>query len=322
MSFVRPPPFRLLALTRHRYRNHFQTLGYGLLGSCSSPTSVLCPISFSRSLSFCTTSVQFSAPVPSLPNLRSSAFTGLMNHTVLSKLTWTEEQWLKRRKRRRGGPNESERRRLANEMLGSMNADCSSNRKADFHSGLGVCWKECLTLIGDLVVLNKRLQCYVIRDEAKNEYETEEPILVLNEVTIDRGISSYLTNLECYCDNSFVTTVQGDGLILSTTSGRTAYSLAAGGSMVHPQVPGILFTPICPHSLSFRPLILPENVTVRVQVPFNSRSPAWASFDGKDRKQLAMHLCAAWLHGLSPLPVLWIPWETSFAAYMRDSIGT
>ncbi|KAF2556618.1 hypothetical protein F2Q68_00017036 [Brassica cretica] len=77
-----------------------------------------------------------------------------------------------------------------------------------------------------------------------------------------------------------------DGLILSTTSGSTAYSLAAGGSMVHPQVPGILFTPICPHSLSFRPLILPDHVTVRVQVPFNSRGSAWVSFDGKGRKQL------------------------------------
>jgi hypothetical protein len=52
------------------------------------------------------------------------------------------------------------------------------------------------------------------------------------------------------------------------------------------QVPGILFTPICPHSLSFRPLILPEYVTLRVQVPFNSRGQAWASFDGKDRIQL------------------------------------
>ncbi|KAL6202755.1 hypothetical protein ACLB2K_026460 [Fragaria x ananassa] len=137
------------------------------------------------------------------------------------------------------------------------------------------------------ITLRHRLQCHVIREAAKNEYETEGPILVLNEVTIDRGISSYLTNLECYCDNSFVTCVQGDGLILSTTSGSTAYSLAAGGSMVHPQVPGILFTPICPHSLSFRPLILPEYVTLRVQVPYNSRSHAWASFDGKDRKRLA-----------------------------------
>jgi NAD+ kinase len=86
------------------------------------------------------------------------------------------------------------------------------------------------------ITLRSRLQCHVIYDSAKNEVDTEEPILVLNEVTIDRGMSSYLTYLECYCDSSFVTRVQGDGLIISTTSGSTAYSLAAGGSMVHPQV--------------------------------------------------------------------------------------
>lgn len=63
-----------------------------------------------------------------------------------------------------------------------------------------------------------------------------EEYLVLNEVSINGGMSSFLTNLECYCDGLFVTAVQGDGLILSTPSGSTAYSLAAGGSMVHPQV--------------------------------------------------------------------------------------
>ncbi|KAL4205121.1 hypothetical protein AMTRI_Chr01g113060 [Amborella trichopoda] len=151
------------------------------------------------------------------------------------------------------------------------------------------------------ITLRHRLICHVIRDGAKDELETEEPMLVLNEVTIDRGMSSFLTQLECYCDNSFVTCVQGDGLILSTTSGSTAYSLAAGGSMVHPQVPGILFTPICPHSLSFRPLILPEYVTVRVQVPFNSRGQAWASFDGKDRKQLSAG--DALICSMAPWPV-------------------
>ncbi|XP_044978492.1 probable NAD kinase 1 [Hordeum vulgare subsp. vulgare] len=151
------------------------------------------------------------------------------------------------------------------------------------------------------ITLRNRLQCHVIRDAAKDELVTEDPILVLNEVTIDRGISSYLTYLECYCDSSFVTCVQGDGLIISTTSGSTAYSLAAGGSMVHPQVPGILFTPICPHSLSFRPLILPEYVTLRIQVPYNSRGHAWASFDGKDRKQLAPG--DALICSISPWPV-------------------
>ncbi|GLC39749.1 hypothetical protein PLESTF_001898000 [Pleodorina starrii] len=110
--------------------------------------------------------------------------------------------------------------------------------------------------------------------------------VVLNEVVIDRGISSFLTNLECYCDGSFVTHVQGDGLIVATPTGSTAYNLAAGGSMVHPQVPGILFTPICPHSLSFRPLIFPDHVSLCVQVPANSRAQMWCSFDGKDRQAL------------------------------------
>lgn len=58
--------------------------------------------------------------------------------------------------------------------------------------------------------------------------------------------------------------------------------------MVHPQVPGILFTPICPHSLSFRPLILPEYVCLRVQVPFETRGQAWASFDGEDANRTSL----------------------------------
>lgn len=90
------------------------------------------------------------------------------------------------------------------------------------------------------ITLRHRLNCQIVRNP-DNAKEGEDPChpeshLVLNEVSIDRGMSSFLTNLECYCDNLFVTSVQGDGLILSTPSGSTAYSLAAGGSMVHPQV--------------------------------------------------------------------------------------
>jgi len=65
---------------------------------------------------------------------------------------------------------------------------------------------------------------------------------------------------------SEVTRAQGDGLLLATPSGSTAYSLAAGGSMVHPSVSSLLLTPICPHSLSFRPLILPDHVHLAVEV--------------------------------------------------------
>lgn len=95
-------------------------------------------------------------------------------------------------------------------------------------------------LVGPIsILLRHRLQCYIVPHAAKSEHDHKGPMLVLNEVTIDRGDSSFLTNLECYCDDSFLTYVQGDGLILSTTSGSTAYSLAAGGSVVHPQVPSL-----------------------------------------------------------------------------------
>ena len=62
--------------------------------------------------------------------------------------------------------------------------------------------------------------------------------------------------------------------------------LSAGGSLVHPEIPAILITPICPHTLSFRPMLLPDSMELRIAVPYNSRSTAWASFDGRGRVEL------------------------------------
>lgn len=87
-------------------------------------------------------------------------------------------------------------------------------------------------------------------------------------------------------DDHHLTTVQADGLTVSTPTGSTAYSLSAGGSLVHPQIPAILLTPICPHTLSFRPMLLPDSMELRICVPYNSRSTAWASFDGRGRVEL------------------------------------
>jgi NAD+ kinase len=108
----------------------------------------------------------------------------------------------------------------------------------------------------------------------------------LNEVVIDRGPSSVLSNLVCYYNDKLLTRVQADGLIIGTPTGSTAYSLSAGGAIVHPAVPSLLVTPICPHTLSFRPVVLPDSATLRVQVPPQSRATAWAAFDGRDRCEL------------------------------------
>jgi len=125
---------------------------------------------------------------------------------------------------------------------------------------------------------DKEIFCYSTRPT-----ETFE---VLNDLVIDRGPSPYVSLLELFGDEHHMTTVQGDGLTISTPTGSTAYSLSAGGSLVHPEIPAILITPICPHTLSFRPMLLPDTMEVRVCVPYNSRSTAWASFDGRGRVEL------------------------------------
>ncbi|KAE8728344.1 Poly(P)/ATP NAD kinase [Hibiscus syriacus] len=76
--------------------------------------------------------------------------------------------------------------------------------------------------------------------------------------------------------------VQGDGVIVATPTGSTAYSTAAGGSMVHPNVPCMLFTPICPHSLSFRPVILPDSAKLELKIPDDARSNAWVLSMGRE----------------------------------------
>jgi NAD+ kinase len=75
-------------------------------------------------------------------------------------------------------------------------------------------------------------------------------------------------------------------LIISTPTGSTAYNLAAGGSIVQSNVPSISLTPLAPHSLSFRPLILPENCTIQVKKASDNRTPAWVSLDGATRFEL------------------------------------
>lgn len=130
--------------------------------------------------------------------------------------------------------------------------------------------------------LRMRFTCRVHRADGKLVCEQQ----VLNELVIDRGPSPYVTQLELYGDGLLLTVAQADGLIIATPTGLTAYSLSAGGLLVHPGVSAILVTPICPHTLLFRPILLPDGMFIKVKVPNSSRSTAWASFDGKVRTEL------------------------------------
>lgn len=120
-----------------------------------------------------------------------------------------------------------------------------------------------------------RLCVRVIRDETEIARET-----VLNDVVINKGALARLANIETYIDDHYLTTYRADGLVISTPTGSTAYSLAAGGPIIHPSVPAIIMTPICPFTLTNRPLILSDSVCIKIRLAEKS-SDIMLTFDGQ-----------------------------------------
>ncbi|SCU84263.1 LAME_0C08834g1_1 [Lachancea meyersii CBS 8951] len=111
-----------------------------------------------------------------------------------------------------------------------------------------------------------RLECHIIRRGCKAEDGRTVAHHAMNDIFLHRGNSPHLTNLDIYIDGEYLTRTTADGVTLATPTGSTAYSLSAGGSIVSPLVPSILLTPICPRSLSFRPLILPHSSHIKIKI--------------------------------------------------------
>ena len=90
--------------------------------------------------------------------------------------------------------------------------------------------------------------------------------VAINEFVLDRGPSPILCKIDCFLEDKYLTTFESDGVIVSTPNGSTAYQLSAGGPIVHQSVSSITLTPICPHSLSTRPVILPMELDISLKV--------------------------------------------------------
>lgn len=103
---------------------------------------------------------------------------------------------------------------------------------------------------------------------------------VLNDVVINNGALARMIDLEVKVDDTYLTTYQADGLIVSTPTGSTAYSLSAGGPIIHPTLSSILLTPICPHTLTNRPIILPVNSTMEITLK-SGRRDVFLTLDGQ-----------------------------------------
>jgi NAD+ kinase len=110
--------------------------------------------------------------------------------------------------------------------------------------------------------------------------------LALNDAVVTRGASARIIDLAVRADGQLVTTYHADGLIVATPTGSTAYSLSAGGPILVPGVSSIVLTPICPHALTQRPLVLPE--TERIEIDFDARGgEVLLSVDGQEGATLA-----------------------------------
>jgi NAD+ kinase len=119
--------------------------------------------------------------------------------------------------------------------------------------------------------------------DGKRTHKPAGTFQILNDIVVDRGPNPTMSTIELFGDEEHLTTVQADGICVATPTGSTAYNLAAGGSLCHPENPVILVTAICAHTLSFRPIILPDTIVLRLGVPYDARANSWASFDGRER---------------------------------------
>ena len=114
--------------------------------------------------------------------------------------------------------------------------------------------------------------------------EGGEPIaslLALNDVVLAKGPFARLLRLRIRVGTALLTSYRGDGVILATATGSTAYSLSAGGPVLHPAVPGVIVTPICPHTLDQRPTVVAASETVEVEVEAEHRD-IMLTMDGQE----------------------------------------
>src|SRR5437762_4484262 len=133
-----------------------------------------------------------------------------------------------------------------------------------------------LVVAGDLRTERRvQIEATIVRaDEVIASY------LALNDVVLNKGAIARVLDFDVRVDGMFISTYKSDGLIVSTPTGSTAYSLAAGGPVIAPSVAAFIITPICAHTLTNRPVVLPDSVSIEVAVK-SQRESVYLTVDGQ-----------------------------------------
>jgi NAD+ kinase len=128
---------------------------------------------------------------------------------------------------------------------------------------------------------------YVIEDRLLLEAEIVRDSKVLhaanalNDVVVNKGALARLIEFETSVNGEFVNSTRADGIIVATPTGSTAYALSAGGPILHPTLPALIIVPICPHTLSDRPLAVGSDSTIEIVMTVTSQQSAHVTFDGQ-----------------------------------------
>jgi NAD+ kinase len=125
-----------------------------------------------------------------------------------------------------------------------------------------------------------KLSCKLMEDK-KDVFQSE----VLNDIVIHKGALARMIDIELFIDGQFVNALRSDGIIFSTPTGSTAYNLAAGGPIIYPSLNSIIITPICPHSLTHRPIVISKNSVVNVNIK-NNYENVYLTCDGQVGERL------------------------------------
>lgn len=137
--------------------------------------------------------------------------------------------------------------------------------------------KHIVNFLNNKSFIKKRMKIQGTLIEDDVEIFKEE---ALNEIAINKGAPSRMVDLSVYIDNNLVTRYRSDGAILSTPTGSTGYTISAGGPIVHPDLNSIILSPICPHSLNIRPIVVPKSSVLDVVLE-TKNAECYVTYDGQ-----------------------------------------
>ena len=124
-------------------------------------------------------------------------------------------------------------------------------------------------------------QRILLHAEVLREGKVKHSSYALNDVVINKGQLARLIEFETYIDGDFVNSTRADGIIIATPTGSTAYALSAGGPILHATLPAMVLVPICPHTLSNRPIAVSSDSRIEIVMTHTSHQSAHATLDGQ-----------------------------------------